>query len=114
MTTAEVDDPSGSVVKILTTDPVRGTDSHLPAAAAGHHPSDATTLGGEVGNGHSKMKTTKTLATSVAAYARKKSPRNCTPTKAGVTPASGTSENPGAIYTAAQYLEMEEQRTEWP
>ena len=83
--------------------------SHPPAAARGRRPSDATTLGGEVGNGQLKMKTTKTPAASAAACARKQSPINCTTTKAGVIPASGMSENPGAVYTATQYLKTEEQ-----
>ena len=39
-------------------------DSHPPAAARGRRPSDTTTLGGEVGNGKSKMKMTKTPAAS--------------------------------------------------
>ena len=85
------------------------TVSHPPAATTGRRPSDATTLGGEAGNGQSKMKTMKTLAVSAAACARKKRPINCTTKKAGVTPASGMSENPGAVYMAAQYLETEEQ-----
>ena len=88
------------------------TDSHLPAAATGRRPSDATILGGEAGNGQSKTKTTKTLAVSAVACARKKRPIICNTKKAGVTPASGTSENHGAVYTAAKYLEAEEQRME--
>ena len=88
------------------------TDSHPPVAATGCRPSDATTLGGEAGSGQSKTKATKTLAVSAAACERKKLAINCTTKKAGVTPASGMSEYPGAVYTAAQYLEAEEQRTE--
>ena len=90
------------------------TDSHSPVAATGRRPSDATTLGGEAGNGQSRTKTTKTLAASVAACAWKKRPINCTTKEVGVTPAFGMSENPRAVYTAAQYLEAEEQQTEWP
>ena len=74
--------------------------------STGRHPSDVTTLGVEAGNGQSK---TKTLAASAAACTRKKRLINCTTKKDGVTPVSGTSENPGAIYTSAQYLEVEEQ-----
>ena len=96
-------------------------DSHPPAAARGRCLSDATTLGIEVENGQSKKMTMKTPVAPAAACARKtpysggrtfgynKWPINSTTTKAGVTPASGTSENPGAVYTAAQYLETEEQ-----
>ena len=59
-------------------------------------------------NGQWKTKMTKTLPGSGAA----KRPMNCTTKKAGVTPASGTSESPGAAYMADQYLEAEEQRME--
>ena len=68
----------------------------------------------EAGNGQSRTKTTKTLAASAAACAWKKRPINCTTKEVGVTPAFGMSENPRAVYTAAQYLEAEEQQTEWP
>ena len=96
-------------------------DSHPPAEARGRRLSDAMTLGIEVGNSQSKKMTMKTPVASAVACARKtpysggrkfgynKWPINSTTTKAGVTPASGTSENPGAVYTAAEYLETEEQ-----
>ena len=88
------------------------TGSDPPAAATGPDPSEAMNFLIEAGNGQSKTKATKTLAAAAAACTRKKRPINCTTKKAGVTPASGTSESPGADYTAAQYLEAEEQRTE--
>ena len=83
------------------------------AGGGNRAPSDATTLGGEAGNGQSRTKTTKTLAASAAACTWKKRPINCTTKEVGVTPAFGMSENPRAVYTAAQYLEAEEQQTEW-
>ena len=112
MTDAEVSDPCGSVIEILITNPNSETGSDLPAAATGSYPSEALTVLVEAGNGQSKTKAKKTLAASAAACARKKRPINCTTKKTGVTPASGTSENPGAAYTAAQYMEAEEQQTE--
>ena len=88
------------------------SDSQLTAAAAGPYPLEAMNFLVEAGNGQSKMKATKTLEASAAACTRKKRPINCATKKAGVTPASGTSASPGADYTAAQYMEAEEQRTE--
>ena len=92
------------VVRQCLDPPNSKSDSQPTAAAAGPYPSEAMKF-----NGQSKTKAMKTLAASAAACARKKRPINCTTKKAGVTPASGTSESPRADYTAAQYLEAEEQ-----
>ena len=88
------------------------TGSDPPAAVTGPYPSEAMNFLVEAGNGQSKTKATKTMAASSGSVARKKRPINGTTKKAGVTPASGTTESPGADYTAAQYPEAEEQRTE--
>ena len=114
---AEVDDPSGSVVDTLKTDPVGSTggsgwhpnpepDSHLPAAATGPPPLEAMSFLVEAGNGRSKRKTTKTLPASAAAWSRKKRPIKWATKNTVAIPTSGRSESHGAASPAALCLEV--------